>query len=252
MQLNAVSCWSSRSCTSVGLAQRAAATQTLAERWNGFRWTIEPSPNPPGTNADELLGVLCWSPQACIAVGGYSTLGSAGAPDGALAERWDGAAWSLQPVRVPPENALYGVSCATGTFCVAVGGSDLVPVLPGAITPSLAERWNGTRWSAQTTPIVRAGMNGGPSLLMSVSCTSTILCTAVGIQSGNDPLVERWIHTFAVTRVRASADGTVTAWVVAPGPGRIDVLETAWDDKVARIALLQPDGGHEKLPVGGH
>lgn len=66
------------------------------------------------------------------------------------------------------------------------------------------------------------------------------MCTAVGIQSGNDPLVERWIHAFAVTRVRAFADGTVTAWVVAPGPGRIDVLETAWDDNVARIALPRP------------
>ena len=165
---------------------------------------------------------------------------SLGAPDGALVEHWDGAEWSLQSVTASSGNILYGVSCATGTFCVAVGGSDVVPVLSGAITPSLAERWNGIRWSVQTTPVVRAGMNGGPSLLRSVSCASTIMCTAVGIQSGNDPLVERWIHAFAVTHVRASADGTLTAWVVAPGPGRIDVLETAWDDNVARIALLQP------------
>ena len=224
----------------VGVASGAAGTQTLAEMWNGIQWTVEPTPNAVGTDADGLFGVSCWSRRGCTAVGGYSTLDSLGAPDGALVEHWDGAAWSLQSVTASSGNILYGVSCATGTFCVAVGGSDVVPVLSGAITPSLAERWNGIRWSVQTTPVVRAGMNGGPSLLRSVSCASTIMCTAVGIQSGNDPLVERWIHAFAVTHVRASADGTLTAWVVAPGPGRIDVLETAWDDNVARIALLQP------------
>ncbi len=42
---------------------------TLAEHWDGFRWTAQTPPNPPGTSLSELDSVSCSSPRACVAVG---------------------------------------------------------------------------------------------------------------------------------------------------------------------------------------
>jgi hypothetical protein len=55
------------------------------------------------------------------------------------------------------------VSCASGTACVAVGGT-------------LSERWDGTRWSAQR--IAKAA--GFKLSFASVSCPFATFCTAVG------------------------------------------------------------------------
>ncbi len=46
---------------------------------------------------------------------------------------------------------------------------------------------------------------------------------------------------FAVSRIRTFADGVIAFSVRVPGPGRIDVMESAWKDNFARgAALLQP------------
>ena len=46
---------------------------------------------------------------------------------------------------------------------------------------------------------------------------------------------------FTVLRVKSYADGAIGFEVKVPGPGTIDVLETAWNDNLAHIAvLLQP------------
>jgi hypothetical protein len=46
---------------------------------------------------------------------------------------------------------------------------------------------------------------------------------------------------FTVSRIKARRDGTITLDVTVPGPGTIDVLETAWDDNLAHATvLLQP------------
>ena len=48
-------------------------------------------------------------------------------------------------------------------------------------------------------------------------------------------------NTFGVSHVKTHRDGTITLDVTVPGPGTIDVLETAWNDNVAHVtALLQP------------
>ena len=86
--LNGVSCTSATACTAVGSYQTGAGQHvTLAERWNGTTWSIQPTPNGPAGNF--LTGVSCPAPAACIAVGG-----SNGAP---LAEAWNGISWSIQP-----------------------------------------------------------------------------------------------------------------------------------------------------------
>jgi len=194
-----VSCTALTACTAVGSTgyhTAVAAPETLAEGWNGTNWTIQPTPDPPGTNAAALhppgtiaaalQGVSCTSPSACIAVGG------------SLAERWNGTNWTIQPTPDPPGGAeLEGVSCTSPSACIAVGGSDYAR---GRASPS-AERWNGTNWAIQPTP-APAGRTG--SEFYGVSCTSPSACIAVGGSPyGGPPLAERW-------------DGT--NWAIQPTP----------------------------------
>lgn len=87
---------------------------TLAERWNGACWFIQPTPNPVGAASAELLGVSCTSADACTAVGDDTY--SAGRQL-TLAEWWNGAGWSIRPTPSP-------------------AGAPLRPVDPTAVYPS--------------------------------------------------------------------------------------------------------------------
>ena len=81
--------------------------------------------------------------------------------------------------RVPEGGgALSGVSCTSGSACIAVGSFG-----PGY--GPLAERWNGSSWSLQRPPDPADdyGFDG-------VSCASSRHCIAVG--GGDEPLAERW------------------------------------------------------------
>jgi hypothetical protein len=81
-----VSCASATACTAVGDYNNGTTGVTLAERWNGSTWSIQPTPNPAGAPVSLLNGVSCASATACTAVGGYNN-GTAGVT---LAERWNG------------------------------------------------------------------------------------------------------------------------------------------------------------------
>lgn len=85
------------------------------------------------------------------------------------------ATWQVQSVPLPTGAAggtLSAVSCS-GTVCEAVGS---VTNAAGSAFP-LAERWNGNRWSVQSTPSP-AGATG--ATFDAVSCASPTTCTAVG------------------------------------------------------------------------
>ena len=45
-------------------------------------------------------------------------------------------------------------------------------------------------------------------------------------------------NKFTVSRIKTEADGTITFSVRVPGPESVDVLETAWNDNLARAAVL--------------
>jgi hypothetical protein len=142
------------------------------------------SPNPAGLDA-EFNAVSCASATFCMAVGWK------GPHDGSsltvFAERWNGTSWSL--VNVPgPSSAvasrLLGVSCTSGTYCLAVGASnDDIAFNP------LARRWNGTAWSVVNVPTPTVG------LFRAVACVSTTDCRAVGDGStgpGSSALIEKY------------------------------------------------------------
>ncbi len=83
---------------------------------------------------------------------------------------------SIQSVPVPTgakASSFSGVSCSAATACEAVGSY----VNSGGTTVTLAESWNGTAWSIQSTPNPTGATS---SSLSSVSCISSSACTAVG------------------------------------------------------------------------
>jgi hypothetical protein len=189
---SAVSCTSNVACTAVGYSDVAPAGDfvTLAEAWNGTKWTIESTPNP--AKASQLLGVSCTSANACTAVGSWQKPPPMGPRAGSktLAEAWNGTKWVIQatpPLASSPDGELSGVQCTSKNACMAVGYSGL----PGAAVP-LADVWNGSTWTPQATPSVTGAQ---ATQLYEVSCVSTSACTAVGAALFTDSvqtLVEVW------------------------------------------------------------
>jgi hypothetical protein len=80
-----VSCSSASACTAVGLVF-SSAPFTVAERWNGTQWSIQPTPSIPGVYDMAGPAVSCPTLSACTAVGGYRNDG----PGVTLAEQWNG------------------------------------------------------------------------------------------------------------------------------------------------------------------
>ena len=181
-----VSCSSPNACTAVGQSSSKSSYSTLAERWDGTSWTIEPTPDPMGEGA-QLTGVSCASATACTAVGYYITdLGLADT----LAETWNGSDWAIQTTPNPSGNdspILQAVSCSSITACTAVGN-----YVSNSALVALVERWDGSSWTIESTP-------AGDDDLYAVSCSSETTCTAVGdsygYPSGLAPLAEAWNGT---------------------------------------------------------
>ena len=183
--LHSVSCASADACTAVGYyANRAGVYLTLAERWNGVSWRVQPTPNPG--RSPSLNAISCTSARACTAVGlDISAKGPV-----PLAERWNGVSWRVQPIPNPAgaETKIFAVSCRAANACTAVG---LYATPAGDLT--LAEQWNGVRWRIQPTPSQAGALI---SALSGVSCTSADACTADGYYFNaafvSFPLTERW------------------------------------------------------------
>jgi hypothetical protein len=124
-----------------------AATGASAAVTAASGWSIQHTPNPTGGSDVILNGVSCTSASACTAVGGPPQPATTGVT---LAERWNGTTWSIQHTPNPTGASLtllQGVSCASASACTAVGSTST-----STTTVTLAERWNGTTWSIQTTP----------------------------------------------------------------------------------------------------
>ncbi|MEO6472983.1 MAG: hypothetical protein ABIR57_13410, partial [Aeromicrobium sp.] len=123
-QLNGVSCTSATACTAAGFHNASSGgSKTLAERWNGTKWTIQTTPNPTGSAYSRLDGVSCASSTACTAVGYY--YGSSAGKT--LVERWNGTTWTIQTTPNPTGatgSYLSGVSCTSATACTAAGHYD--------------------------------------------------------------------------------------------------------------------------------
>jgi hypothetical protein len=186
-QLFGVSCTSSTHCTAVGTQYSGEGFKTLGMTWNGTSWSAQTTPNPTGALDAEARDVSCTSSTACTAVGFYYN-GNGPLP---FAMRWNGSTWSLQSVKLPGETNfgwLYGVSCTSGTFCMAVGAYEKI----GQGTFLMAQKWNGTSWTAEKPPSPGASSNE----MDSVSCTASNWCKGVGYYNNGEgegtPLAEHF------------------------------------------------------------
>jgi hypothetical protein len=180
--LDGVSCASKTACVAVGTyAPDATTTEALSEVWLGTAWQLvlpavpfsPPGDGPPNT---DLAAVSCRSARACTAVGyaDYST------GDGyvyvALAEFWNGTAWSVETTPDPVgavQTYLNAVSCSAATSCMAAGDWDN----PAADQLALTEQWDGQSWQLEAVPRPAHAISSG---LAGVSCVSPDTCTAVG------------------------------------------------------------------------
>jgi hypothetical protein len=189
--LSAVSCTRPRACTATGSYHtRSGKVLAFAATWNGARWQVRSARSPLGADGTYLDAVSCTSPRACTATGVYYISSGRGR---ALAERWNGTTWRIQPTPAPAPASvqvlLGAVSCTSARACVTVG----TYIDASGQTHPLVEAWNGARWRIQAVPIP-PGANDVE--LDSVSCTSPRACTATGTLSRtnltNSTLAYRW------------------------------------------------------------
>jgi hypothetical protein len=183
-RLLGVSCLSATDCIAVGDTVVGATTDTVVEAWNGASWSVVASPNVATATVNILESVACPGASACTATG-YARVGGV---NRTLAERWNGAAWSLgaTPNRGSDDNDLGAVACTGAAHCLAVGA---YANSSGTIL-TLGELWNGTSWSLLPTPNAPGVGNGA---LDGIACPAPAQCVAVGYStSPNLPLAERW------------------------------------------------------------
>lgn len=120
--LSGVSCPAATMCAAVGNYYNGSKIVTLAERWNGSGWAIQPTPNREFAQDSYLDSVSCVSATSCTATGAVHRNGPVSLLT--LAERWDGTRWHLDAPGAPSgalSSVLSGVSCKSGNDCMAVG-----------------------------------------------------------------------------------------------------------------------------------
>lgn len=229
-QFLAVSGTATNDLWAVGSAFEPAThkTVTLAEHWNGVRWTVVRTPNPAAVN--QLLGVFAARPDDVWAVGSSYTFGDrSGFP---LIEHWDGRRWTMI---APPSNPYTYVAglLATG----GASSKDVWAVGAGyrsrnAIAETLAFHWDGTHWTYVPSPDVGAENDA----LDGVAVAPSGDAVAVGSSMNETTtLVERWDgQRWSVDRsaisppysqlsgVTIGSDGTVWAAGVAGGKRPFD------------------------------
>lgn len=92
----------------------------------------------------------------------------------------------------PPSNQLFGVSCVSSKYCVAVGiNRNAENSVKGG--GALIQTWNGKTWRSVAP---KAPKEAQSAQLLGVSCKSATACVAVGdyLNAGGNgvPLVETW------------------------------------------------------------
>jgi hypothetical protein len=204
-------------------------------------WGLNPTEEPAGSSAGQLLGVACTASEACVTVGNYTKSGS----NHALAKIGAAGEWSLPSVPEPSGTTSSGfadVACGASNACTAVGS--YYASSPGYLM--LVERWNGASWAIQSVPSPSEAIKSG---LSGVACTSSFDCMAVGDwtkkEGGGEiasTLVERW---------------NGSSWSIIPSPNvagytlsqLYDISCVAANDcwAVGRVA-----GGKPEAPLAEH
>ena len=181
--LNGIACPSPTDCIAVGTRQTSATTaHALAESWDGSHWSNMPIAYPKAALWSVLESLTCYSPTDCLALGDADN--SAKGSGYFFADRFDGTSWAAvtaqnaQQFNMGNDSGLFEISCPSENDCIAVGGAlgythgQMGADFPGGV----AEKWDGTSWSALKAPLVAADGYANSAALNGVSCTSPSDC----------------------------------------------------------------------------
>lgn len=231
-RLTGIACPAANNCIAVGYSGDGAGHySTLVERWNGIFWTIIPSANPEGFQQARLYDISCISVSDCWAVGGARKeifkpevalaehwngaswavnspemsvyLGDVSCASSSscvavrnndrILARWNGSTWSQETAPAAEDalsgsGSLSGIACTSASACIATGEyrNTSLQRLP------LAESWNGSKWSVQTTSSLAGAEDAN---LIGTSCTSATSCTAVGFYHPKEPARKVLVET---------------------------------------------------------
>jgi hypothetical protein len=170
--------------------------QTLAQHWDGTRWSVIPTPNN-GLQDNLLNSVDAVSANDVWAVGYY--VNKQGITQ-TLIQHWDGTRWSIvpSPNAGAGENLLRDVAVVSARDIWAVG----YHIIPRGIYRTLVMHWDGSTWSVVPSPNVAS-----ETQLYSVSVVAANDVWAVGYYRDTRSVIRTLtIHW----------DGS--AWSVIPSP----------------------------------
>jgi hypothetical protein len=181
-QLDAIDCPSVRYCVAAGYytPKNGAGQEGLILTRNGGKWTAVEAPLPAGAARKplvELTSVSCPSAKMCLIAGRYNT--GNGAAAAGLLITGSGKSWKARRAPVPPNTytgtayssavTLKAAYCPNTKTCVVAGtyyAKDLYQ-------EGLLLTYTKGVWVPEEAPIEQAN-------LMSISCTSSTSCAAVG------------------------------------------------------------------------
>jgi len=187
--------------------------QTLAEHWDGRRWSVVPAAD--GSSDDALVGVSARSPSDVWSVGvANHSVGPSASVVTPLVEHWDGSRWSLVHVPTPRLDPADTAAVASSFSAVhALAADDVWAVgtitrqddTGAAPTQTFTAHWDGTAWRVVDAPDVHVGQlqHGADDSLDAVTATGPDDVWAVGAASPEGTLTLHW-------------DGA--RWSVVPSP----------------------------------
>ena len=178
-----VACVSRTFCKAVGNSSETVLNKTvlnpLIMNWNGISWSLDAVPDSSLLSNVGL--VSCPSITSCFAVGATKKTTNPTVLSKPVFLHWDGSNWVKQTspeVLLEQNYVLYSISCASSTFCMAVGISTTASTstVP-AVQSLLIQTWDGLNWTTAPEPNINTSQKNS---LNSVSCVSNTYCVAVG------------------------------------------------------------------------
>jgi len=176
---NDVSCVSTTFCMSVIEGRQTSnysdPATTFLTKWDGGVWSLVPTSGWP-TNF-RPNDIACPTTSVCLVAGGVDVFENMNLSTTPYLMLWNGSA--ISQVTLPSGvHTLQAVSCATATFCLAVGDSTETP------KKSLVLRWDGTSLTRESSSMFTDGTNN--QIMLDVDCDTTRRCVGVtSIDLGN-------------------------------------------------------------------
>lgn len=165
------------------VGSKTAQGATLAEHWNGSRWSVVSTPNKSGFT--QLEDVTAISSDNVWAVGFY--VPSGGSHPKTLIEHWNGTKWSVVPSPNPlnGSNLLFGVDAVGVKNIWAVGGNNLEPSVG---SKQITLQWNGSAWRQRSGLSIASGLQD----VAAIEATNVVAVGHTGTIGSSTPLIQRY------------------------------------------------------------